>query len=187
MKNSKRKKREQEIWSEIEEFKDVYISSFGRVKRILNGNTKHLSIYHNRHRMGYGYVTIERSGARKTLLVHRLVAKAFIPNKNNLPVVNHIDFDTSNNHHSNLWWVTHKENTQHSIRNNRFPEVSYGEKSVHSTLNDSQVLDIVKERLELGTKYIELAEKYNTKYSNIAHIMRGTRWGKVTGIKYKQK
>lgn len=52
--------------------------------------------------------------------IHRLVAVAYIPNPDNLPIVRHLDNDTSNNHKDNLAWSTHKENTLQSIREGRF-------------------------------------------------------------------
>jgi len=52
--------------------------------------------------------------------VHRLVAQAFIENPQNLPVVNHLDFDYTNNRADNLEWTTLKGNVQYSLARGRF-------------------------------------------------------------------
>ena len=57
-----------------------------------------------------GYLQVSLSGGRNLKLVHRLVAKAFIPNPLGLRDVDHIDGNKSNNRVENLRWVTHKEN-----------------------------------------------------------------------------
>ena len=64
---------------------------------------------------GQGYLQV--SLKRKSAGIHRLVAKAFIPNPNNLPEVNHEDGDKTNNNVENLKWVTRSENEQHSLKN----------------------------------------------------------------------
>ena len=53
----------------------------------------------------------------KNFLVHRLVAKAFIPNPNSYDEVNHIDGDKSNNCMWNLEWLSRKNNVSHAIAN----------------------------------------------------------------------
>ena len=53
---------------------------------------------------GYLSVAIGSKQSRKLYKVHRLVAEAFIPNPDNLPQVNHIDEDKSNNKVENLEW-----------------------------------------------------------------------------------
>ena len=59
---------------------------------------------------GYFTYNLRKDGKAKNEYIHRLVAKAFIPNPNNLPQVDHIDGNKSNNHVSNLRWVTPSKN-----------------------------------------------------------------------------
>ena len=54
---------------------------------------------------------------RKSFLLHRLLAKNFIPNPENKAQVNHIDKNKLNNDLSNLEWNTPKENMKHHYEN----------------------------------------------------------------------
>lgn len=115
-----------EEWRTIEDKfnpKGVYqVSNLGRVRSLdqvivyKNANGVEVSykkkgrvLKCSRQRLGYEIVSLGLGSGRKRR-VHRLVAKAFIPNPKNLPEVNHIDCDPSNNHAENLEWVTHEEN-----------------------------------------------------------------------------
>lgn len=107
---------EKEVWKDVEELDNLYqISNMGRIKRKKDG--KIMSIKNSK-----GWYLTSRFYINKkwiTLRPHRLVAKYFIPNPNNFPVVNHKDLDKHNNCIDNLEWCTIKENIQHAIKNGK--------------------------------------------------------------------
>ena len=65
---------------------------------------------------GYEFVCLRKNGVNHNCLKHRLVAEAFIPNPDNLPVVNHKDGDIHNNSIENLEWCTQGYNLRHAIQ-----------------------------------------------------------------------
>lgn len=75
---------------------------------------------------GYYYVNLYKDGKGKNFRIHRLVAKAFIPNYDNLPEVNHKDEDKSNNCVENLEWIS------------RIDNINYGTRTVRSAKNRSK-------------------------------------------------
>lgn len=101
-----------EVWKDIPGYDGFYqISNHGQVyshksKRIIKGSTLYA---------GYQYVNLCNNGVSKNISIHRLVACAFIPNPDNLPVVHHIDENPQNNSVSNLKWCTQKENVHYTI------------------------------------------------------------------------
>lgn len=64
---------------------------------------------------GYELVSLHRDGRKISIPVHRIVAQAFIQNKEKKGEVNHKDGDKSNNNLENLEWCTRIENQHHSI------------------------------------------------------------------------
>lgn len=61
-------------------------------------------------------MNLSKNNTTKMMLVHRLVAQAFLTNHNNLPCVNHIDGEKTNNRAKNLEWVTHSDNGMHAYK-----------------------------------------------------------------------
>ena len=113
---------EAEIWKDIQGYKDKYqVSNYGRIKslsrKIFNGTGSYISKEKilKGHVNTNGYIQVELQS--KPLLVHRLVAEAFIENPNNKPQINHIDGDKTNNIVNNLEWVTNGENQIHAYKN----------------------------------------------------------------------
>ena len=107
-----------ETFKPIEEFRGAYlISNLGRVKSLNYGKTKRAEFLNPiNHHGGYQVVHLCKDGKVYNRMIHTLVAKAFIPNPDNKPLVNHIDGNKHNNVASNLEWVTYKENVRHAIR-----------------------------------------------------------------------
>ena len=67
----------------------------------------------------YHKVSLCKNGKKKSFRIHRLVAKAFIPNPNNLPEVNHKDEDKSNNCVENLEWMSKIDNINYGTGSKR--------------------------------------------------------------------
>ncbi len=97
---------EEEVWKIIKGFESYKVSNFGRVKSSI-GKEKILKPVINRG----GYLSQKLNGKR--FLIHRLVANAFLENKENKPQVNHKDKNRQNNNLSNLEWSTYLENMNH--------------------------------------------------------------------------
>lgn len=99
----------------IENYPNYTISDKGE---IVNTNTnKELKGYIRKD--GYVVATLSKGSKKYKCYIHRLVAETFIPNPNNLPQVNHIDEDKTNNCVSNLEWITSKDNCNYGTRNER--------------------------------------------------------------------
>lgn len=110
---------ENEIWKPIIGYEGYYeVSNLGRVRRIKRGRGTQVG------RLlkgwldydGYWGVLLTKNNKSMCYSIHRLVAKAFLPNPENKTQVNHIDGDKQNNSVTNLEWCTPKENIQHAWR-----------------------------------------------------------------------
>ena len=104
-----------EQWRPIDGYEGYYlVSSMGRVIALPNSHHKApLLMKLKPERCGYLKIGLSMNNKQKFLLVHRLVAKAFIPNPNDYPFINHIDENKKNNCVENLEWCTAKMNVNH--------------------------------------------------------------------------
>ena len=120
---------------------------------------------------GYCQIGARSNGNFKTYLLHRLVAEAFIPKPSELHIeVNHKDRDPSNNHVSNLEWVTKAENIRHSFETNK--------NRTSNATKMSKPLRGRKKDTEMWTLYpssMEAARILNLPQGNIASCARGER------------
>ena len=65
---------------------------------------------------GYKCIDLVKDGVRKHMLLHRLMAEAFVPNPKNKPIVLHLDNDKLNTDPDNLVWGSYSENNAQAIR-----------------------------------------------------------------------
>ena len=102
------------ILKTIEGYENYQVSDTGIVI-----NKKTGRVLKQREKKGYMEVYIFNKGKRKMMLVHRLVAQAFIPNPNNYPQINHKDENSKNNNVDNLEWCTQKYNNNYGTYRER--------------------------------------------------------------------
>lgn len=164
-----------EIWKDIAGYETHYeISNHGRVKSKYAGRNK--IIPPHKLRTGYFDAHLSLGGKLKYVLIHRLVAKAFIPNPENKPCVNHIDADKSNNAIWNLEWVTHYENEMHSIANGlRTPFA--GQNNPINKLNEKTIIEIRNEHvIQKRGDPVRIGKIYGVHANTIRDIIRRKTW-----------
>ena len=104
-----------EEWRDVGGYEGLYqVSNLGRIRSFHNQYGRVLKPI--RTTDGYSQVTLTKKGNQTFVRLHVLIARAFIPNVENKPQVNHIDGNRQNCRVDNLEWVTPKENIQHAYR-----------------------------------------------------------------------
>ena len=102
-----------EEWKNIIGYEGLYeVSNIGNVRNVRRNTLLRLS----KNKYGYIQVWLYKNGIKTGLKVHRLVAEAFLPNPDNLPQVNHLDEDKTNNSVDNLEWCDQKYNVNYGHR-----------------------------------------------------------------------
>lgn len=103
------------MWKEIENYEGIYeISTFGDGRRLYVTREKRLCKSFLRN--GYPSIGLSKNNSVRFYTIHGLMAKAFIPNPENKPTVNHKDGNKLNNHIDNLEWATRSEQIMHAIK-----------------------------------------------------------------------
>lgn len=169
---------ENEIWKMYPEFSFIQVSNLGRVRtldRVITcGNgarvVKGRILKQQRFPKGYLYVTFSMNGKTVNRSVHRLVAKTFIPNPDNLPEVNHRDNDRTDNNVDNLEWCTPEYN------------IEYREKYGTSAKKYTKVLNRPVYAVNLKTSEVsrfesqtEAARQLDCNQGNIHSVIKGNR------------
>lgn len=153
-----------EIWKSIISLDGKYeVSNYGRVKS-LNDPKRERILKPYPNSKGYLRVRI----ARIQVTIHRLVARHFLENDEQLPHINHLNDDKADNRASNLQWCTAKENNDLALANGRRRSIRYPERYVAMRVARND-----------GMTYAAIAKKFNISNSNAYEVLnyRARRYG----------
>ena len=156
------------------------VSTYGRVKSFKGKTPRILKPQLSRSYLG---VTLYIGGKKKQYPVHVLVAKAFIPNPENKPEVNHRVGMKFNCHVDNLEWNTHAENNQHAVKNGLAK--SGIDRPDAKIQNEADIIYIRDNPDNLSRQ--ELAEKFGMTPAAIGLIQLGKRYPNEGGTPRKPK
>lgn len=161
-----------EIWMDIDGYPNYMVSNLGEVKS-LNFYRRKKAIILSACEVSDGYraVTLYKNNKRKSILVHRLVANAFISNPYNKRTVNHINGIKSDNRLVNLEWATYSENTKHAqkmgLKNNNHCKIL-----VLHTLTGIYYNSIKDAAIALSYKYGTLRAQLNGQNKNRSGLIK---------------
>lgn len=169
-----------EIWKNVDGFGFYEVSNLGRVRSISHvdsmGRLKTGKVLKSNpdSRGLYLLINLYQNGKSHVKLIHRLVAKAFIPNPCGYPEVNHIDEYKTNNCANNLEWCNHVYN------NNYGKKLHYtrGENNPQAIITRDDAAFIREHHIpfdrECGTT--ALAKRFGISATHVSAIVHGRRW-----------
>ena len=178
-----------EVWKPIDGYDGIYeVSNMGRVRsldqkvfnRVLGEFIRKGQILKPvPNSNGYLRVSLGYKKPKKRFFVHRLVAKAFIPNDNpEKNCVNHKDFDYTNNAAENLEWVTHLENVNYSYKKGRYIRTDEWIQNLRKT-KEKKGKKIIGENIKNGEEIFFMClndcKKYGFQPSCVCDCCKGKR------------
>lgn len=153
-----------EIRMPIQGYEGLYdVSNQGNVYSLLHDSSRRKRKLKPYNHNGYLRVNLyDSKGKVKKYYVHRLVAKTFIVNPSNYPVINHIDSNKKNNEISNLEWCSQKKNIKHSfdLELQTRPIPTYVDGKRFKSMKEASLsiglkgFRIAYERLQRGNKFL---------------------------------
>ena len=166
-----------EIWKPVKDYEGVYeVSNHGRIRRLttVKGYKAGSFLSGGTHKRGYVQICLCRNGTKKLILLHQIVADAFLGQCPIGYTVDHVDNDKRNNKVSNLEYVTRPENTLRQHRNGRAKYVR-GEKNGLAKLKSSDIPKI-RRLLSQHIPRKRIADEFGVTSGTISAIARGKTW-----------
>lgn len=160
------------MWKIISDFPNYKVSDSGEVFSIKRG----ILLKPSNSKFGYARVTLYKdNGEKHKIMVHRLVAKAFIPNPNELEQVNHINENKLDNTVSNLEWCTSSYNINFGSRNGVVSEKLRKIKNETTAKPINQINIETNEIVRTWTSIREIERELGIPHSNIYACCTGKR------------
>ena len=126
---------------------------------------------------GYLEVTMG-ANPRTTKLVHRVIAELFVPNPNNLPEVNHKDYNRENPDADNLEWISRRDNVRYSNKQGQYSNSKKGFKNGKSIYNKYDILKI-RELYDSGNSVRGIIKEI---YPGLSYKQRKNKWHAINDI-----
>lgn len=122
---------------------------------------------------------VDKDGKRKTWAVHRLVGLCYIPNPENLPMINHLNGITTDNRVENLEWCDAQRNSKHAYDNGwiKMPDQK-GENNTQSFLTEKDI-KLIREMARNNTRGIDISRKLGINDKTVYDIISKRRWKHV--------
>lgn len=165
-----------ERWKRVDDHPEYWVSNRGRIYgpgRWGNGGFLNQTLQD-----GYYKITLSRNGRKKDRRVNCIVAKAFVPNPHNKPIVMHLDNDSENNEASNLEWGTYSENNQYCWDCRRHPVTLTDE--IREKAMQSRRTPIISINIETGE---EIAFRSQHDAARALGVTQQHIWGVLKGIR----
>ena len=173
------------IWKDIEDNK----LEKGRYKVSNKGE-----VFDTRHNClkavqdnGSGYVKCAfslKGGKIANRYIHRLVAKAFIPNPSNLPQVGHKDHNKENNFVENLYWTSQSQNTRDGVRDGRINAKPRGIMNRFSTAD----IEFIAFKVAEGVGVADIARLLDVPRTSVSSVINGrSNWATYCAAKKKSE
>lgn len=144
-----------EVWKDVVGYEGIYeVSNLGKIRSLnYNGTRTCKEMKGSPNKDGYIKLTLTKDKKKKTVLLHKLVADAFLENPDNLPIINHKDENKSNNNLSNIEWCTIPYNNSYGTRLERLSESNTNgkkSKTVYQYTLDGELVNVWPSANECG-------------------------------------
>ncbi|MDA3865181.1 MAG: NUMOD4 domain-containing protein [Salinivirgaceae bacterium] len=163
--------------------KKYEVSNYGRVKSYCSNSSE--KILKPSVTGGFKTVCIRIEGKRKTVLVHKLTAEAFVNRNPNEDMVVHLDWNKGNNHHQNLKWVSRDEGYKRLLeRLHQGNRDNPRKRKVTNSKLEKQDIQVLKGMLERGVKQKVIAKLFCISEMQVSRIKRGENWANIEPLGY---